>query len=215
MRVMSGTLKALRWRWIICLIVLLSAQWGQAEMQPPPPFVIELPPDLDALPKVPQERLPDEVLMEVLNRYLGKWDGTYEFSALQGGMGVQALIAQQHYWWDTSEDRPLLRGRGIFANESRISHSEMLSFVHEGFIYGMVAQNNKVRLFRGRVLEDKSGIVWMPIEEERFLAGQSTERFTTEDGVPVLEIDGFEPYVAGETETILILRGRLLRTGDE
>ncbi len=167
------------------------------------------------MPEVPPRRFSDEVLLEVLNRYVGKWEGTYSIHSMRGDVMVQSLVAQQHYWWDTDEDRPLLRGRGIYANERGITHSEMLSFIEQGHIFGMVSQNEAIRLFRGRILDDMNGIRWIPTGEERILGGQSTERFSDENGIPVLEIEGFEPYSLGDEEIMLTMKGRLLKTEDE
>lgn len=180
-----------------------STNTQQPSVLPPEPTFE--PHDIPGEPK----DLSNMELIDILDTYDGRWEGTFEIRALDGTL-FKKIKVEMSYWWAEKDKK--LDGLVVFDDAGILRYQQSSNYVKDGKIMSEVVDRGETTRHRAEVKDNS--IIWYPTAKNEALDMQVTEYFYTDDaGEDVRRIDGFER--AKQLNMTLLVRGLLHRAKPE
>ncbi len=155
-----------------------------------------------------------EELDAVMNRYVGRWAGSYEIRTLTRQV-LQRLEVEQQYWWDRDDKgKRILKGQAVIASMGRISYSESKTFVVNGRIYSEIEQEDTLHLYAAKISDDGNSINWLAQDDDTFTAKKLSDTIVSKSDGTYLIIEGFEQVEMEEGPVMLVIQGELRKIND-
>ncbi|MEM8866863.1 MAG: hypothetical protein AAGC73_01215 [Verrucomicrobiota bacterium] len=148
----------------------------------------------------------DTLPLDVLLRYVGKWDGEFTLHSTATGYS-EVFPVRQVYWMDGE----MLRGLSVMDRESGMVSARSETVIEESRLRTKVYHKEATEEFFGAVQADR--VVWLPTDLRRVTDYQLTERFTDEAGERTLSTEGFDSFVYQEGLAHIVYKGVLRYTG--
>lgn len=146
-------------------------------------------------------------LLAFLDRYIGTWHGTYTLTLPDGQVLMQMRVVHEYLWIEDNGER-LVAARTVYGNGERQSEAVGLIAVRQGKLIMQLTQDGSLEHYQGRVLEDMTGVTWVPTDLSEALSERIEERFVRNaDGVMQLLTEAYEDYENEEIRTRLHLSG--------
>jgi len=163
----------------------------------------------------PLDKRSDSQLEAVLDRYVGRWVGSYEIRTLTKEV-VQRLDVEQQYWWDRDENgKRILKGQAVIASMGRITYSQSKTFIVKGVIYSETEQEGSVHLYAASISGDGNTLTWFAKDDDSFKAKKLADTYTQNSEGTFLTIEAFEQVDVGDgTPVMLVMAGKLKRVDD-
>ncbi len=153
----------------------------------------------------------EEKVMALLERYAGRWVGTYEMRDMNGQV-LQTLEADVVYHWETTENGRVLKGRAVYGADNGMAIAESETFIANKQLFSIVEEGGKARTYRGRL--DKTGktVSWTPIDTDRPLDESLRETFGRDaSGQETLSSQAYENLTRNGITMLLTMHGLLYR----
>lgn len=135
---------------------------------------------------VPLLRAESPPVRDLLDRYTGRWVGSYTVLSLDGEV-LQRLKVEQQYWWDGEEQR----GVGAYDRQGELVWiSSRTYFRGEALLCEISIADQPPRTYAARVRGET--ITWLPTHVLEATHKQVRETIVSEGGRTLLRSEGFE-----------------------